>query len=829
MKRKDVNDEEDDDIFFFSSTEPSVTIRAPAYTINVVTPPPPIPITVKSSIHSIIPKPVVSIPVTSLITPITIKSFIPVNVKSTTHSIKPVVSVPVKQISTVINVEEALAVTSSTPVSVTSTTTPVSVTSTTTPVSVTPTTTSTPVTTREVNIVSSLHTIKPVVSVPVKTTSTLINIVEKAIPAPVSVTVTSPTPVSVVAPADTETINISSSLHTIKPVVYLPVKTLSTLIKPVVSVPVKQISTPIDINTPIIVNTSALPPLSVVSTVDVSSVNNSITIKEKQKETKDVKIKNRLHKINVKNSNWGVLSYDNWYRGKIPNKSLMLIMNKKDGEHYIRNNGDYLFFVRDEELWVRHFFNKIQPIPLFETLNKLGYKIFQFNGFKQNHIYFVKYYKSIQFETENLSDIIEYIDLEELYNKLQNEGVINIANELNQQYIDKKKVERFLKVREIPLLEVSLTTTTTKRGRKNFNLITEEDKAKEEQEDRRAKEEEIRAKEEEIRAKEQEEIRAKEQEEIRAKEQEEIRVKEQEERRAKEEEERRAKEEEERRAKEEEERREERRAKEEEIRAKEQEERRAKEQEERRAKEEEISKEEISEDEKNEVKEQIEKLVLEYRSDYKLDKIQVLSGERDIIEKLKKKQFIITQLQKADDEKNEDYTKVLNEVQRRILNRIDFINNRNMVLAQQSGMTVPEFNANKDRIKFENQKTYSKNVELVSSYNILGGGQTIKEIPIVLSFTNRELLNSEKVHLINVRYKVDDYNIDARIVYRIEENDVVKEHLIREHIKQSNNSLIVMKSDFKFQYKEGGRFYLIFDNKQSIFRGKIIRYEIYHI
>jgi hypothetical protein len=385
INSEDVNDEEDDDIFFFSSTEPSVTIRAPAYTINVVTPPPPVPITVKSSLHTIIPKPVVSIPVTSLITPITIKSFIPVNVKSTTHSIKPVVSVPVKQISTVINVEEA-------PVTVAPTTTPV-------PVSVTSTSVApTPVTTKEVNIVSSLHTIKPVVSVPVKTTSTLINVVEKAIP------------VSVVAPADTETINITSSLHTIKPVVSVPVKTTSTLIKPVVSVPVKttstlikpvvsvpvkQISTPIDINTPINVNTLEPPPLSVVSTVDVSSVNNQITIKEKQKETKDVVIKNRLHKINVKNSNWGVLSYEDWYRGKIPNKSLMLIMNKKDGEeNYIRNNrSDYTFFVRDEELWVRHFFNKIQPIPLFETLNKLGYKIFQYDGHKQNHIYYKKNYK----------------------------------------------------------------------------------------------------------------------------------------------------------------------------------------------------------------------------------------------------------------------------------------------------------------------------------------------------------------------------------------------------------------------------------------------------
>ena len=332
MKRKDVNDEEDDDIFFFSSTEPSVTIRAPAYTINVVTPPPPIPITVKSSIHSIIPKPVVSIPVTSLITPITIKSFIPVNVKSTTHSIKPVVSVPVKQISTVINVEEALAVTSSTPVSVT------------------PTSTSTPVTTREVNIVSSLHTIKPVVSVPVKTTSTLI-----------------------------------------KPVVSLPVKTLSTLIKPVVSVPVKQISTPIDINTPIIVNTS---------TVDISSVNNSISIKEKQKETKDVSIKNRLHKINVKNSNWGIKGYDNWYHGLLPEKSISFIKDYKQNnfQHHINTGGFYILFVKDDQIWVRHIFNDIQPIPLFETLHNLGYSIEQD---QQNQIFYSKKYDN-EFITNNI-------------------------------------------------------------------------------------------------------------------------------------------------------------------------------------------------------------------------------------------------------------------------------------------------------------------------------------------------------------------------------------------------------------------------------------------
>jgi hypothetical protein len=258
--------------------------------------------------------------------------------------------------------------------------------------------------------------------------------------------------------------------------------TATSTIRPMVSVPIKQISTSININTPIVVNTSAPPPLSVSSTVDVSSVDNTITIQKKEKEMKDITIKNTLHKINVQNSDWGVRAYEDWYRGRIPFLSSLHISRKKDGDHYIRNNGDYIFFVKNNELWVRHYLNKIQPISLFETFLRLNYLIYQYNdSSKQNHIYFHKYYESnnTHFQPEYINDILDYMDLEELYDTLQKNSVVNVASELVKQYSDQTKLNKFFRSRGI--------------------IIENEEvrRAKEEQERRAKEEQERRAKEEE--------------------------------------------------------------------------------------------------------------------------------------------------------------------------------------------------------------------------------------------------------------------------------------------------------------------------------------------
>jgi hypothetical protein len=765
--------EEEDDIFFFSSNVPSVTIRAPTYSINVVTPPPPVPITVKSTSYSIIPKPVVSIPVKSLSTPIIIKSLVPVNVKSSIHTIKPVVSVPVKQISTVISVEEAPSV------------------------------------------VTAVASPSPPVSAP-----TIVSVT--ASPPTVSITASSPT-VSVTSPSPAP-VTVKSSIDIVSN---------SYTIKPVVSVPVKHLSTPIDVITPITVSTTA-PPLSVTSTISVSSGLNSITIKEKEKQTQTIKIKNTLHKIDVKNSNWGIRRDDNWFYGIIPTKSLPSI-EKNDlnqNKFFIQNNG-YDLYVKDDELWVRGGTTKykIKSMPLFDTLKKIDYHII--NLYNNTYLYYFKDYGSERFYTTDIASIFMYLNIEQSYKDFEDRGITNIPKELRKVYNDRTFLTKFFESRGISEIdedkvakEIKANEEEEKRakGEKEKRLRKEKrqleiNQRRQEAEERRVKEAEERKRVEQERiAREEEEERKKEEQERIAKEEEEERKKEEQERIAREEEERKrveqeriAKEEEEERKKEEEERKREERI------AKEQEEERKRVEQERIRKE----AEEISPEEQKKVEKQIDNLLQEFYITGNLDVVKLPQTEKDLLE-LENKQLIVTLLQRVDKGNNSDYTKVLDTFQNQIIRRIEFLHNQDMVSAQQGGMTQKEQKANNKRINFEKSLTYPKKVELAALYSF--SGTTTEEIPITLSFSNRDLLESTKIQLINVKYKVDNYNINARIVYR---KDGYPDVIVKEQPRQDKNSLIVYNKDIK--NLNGGRFFLIFDNSYSQFTAKIIHYDIYTI
>ena len=209
-----------------------------------------------------------------------------------------------------------------------------------------------------------------------------------------------------------------------------------------------------------------------------------------------------------------------------------------------------------------------------------------------------------------------------------------------------------------------------------------------------------------------------------------------------------------------------------------------------------------------------------YRSG-NLDVVKLPQTEKNLLE-LQNKQLIVTLLQRADKENNSDYTKVLNTFQNQIIRRIEFLHNHDMVSAQQGGMTLKEMDANAKRINFEKSLTYDKKVELAASLSIFG--KTTEEIAIVFSFSNRELLESTKIQLINVKYKLDNYNINARIVYR---KDGYPDVIVKYHTRQDKNSLIVYKKDIN--NLNGGRFFLIFDNSYSQFTAKIVFYDIYTI
>jgi len=104
-------EEDDDDIYYFSSSEPNVIVKNSPYNIVVKTPLPPVPINIPSTLHSITTKPVVSISMKSILTPIDILINPVVSVSSTASSIavssSPVstASVQVNSISTPIDIK----------------------------------------------------------------------------------------------------------------------------------------------------------------------------------------------------------------------------------------------------------------------------------------------------------------------------------------------------------------------------------------------------------------------------------------------------------------------------------------------------------------------------------------------------------------------------------------------------------------------------------------------------------------------------------------------------------------------------------------------------